>query len=101
MKPDCLFCKLANDNQTPVWQNAEFAAIKDIHPKASVHLLIIPKVHVDSLQQVSPEMAPGLTAAIQDVATKQGVADGYRVQFNIGRKGGQEIDHLHAHLLAG
>ena len=100
MKPDCLFCKLGADKATVIWENAEFAAFPDIHPKARIHLLIVPKTHIDSFDDIPPAMAPGLIAAIQTVARLQGVSGAYRIQVNVGRKAGQEIDHLHVHLLA-
>ena len=100
MIDDCLFCKLSSDPSTIVWQNADFAAIKDIHPKAPLHLLIMPKAHVENFDHIPPEMAPGLIDAVQEVAKQQEVAGGYRLAVNVGRKAGQEIDHLHVHLLA-
>jgi histidine triad (HIT) family protein len=100
MKSDCLFCKLSHDPDTVIWENDEFAAIKDIHPKARIHLLILPKQHTDNLNNLTPEMAGRLVAAIQEVAKAQQIDSGYQVHLNVGRAGGQEIDHVHAHLLA-
>lgn len=100
MKPDCLFCKLAHDKASFIWETPEFAAFPDIHPKARLHLLIVPKQHTDSFDDIPPAMAPGLIAAIQTVARLQGVSGAYKVQVNVGRPAGQEVDHLHIHLLA-
>ncbi len=100
MKSGCLFCKLSRDEYTVVWQNDDFAAIKDIYPKAPLHLLIMPKEHIDSFDQINSKMAPGLVAAVQEVARDQGVAGAYNLKINIGKDAGQEIDHLHVHLLA-
>jgi histidine triad (HIT) family protein len=100
MNPDCLFCKLAADEATVIWQNADFVAFKDIHPKARVHLLILPKRHIDSFDEIPPAMAPGLIAAIQTVARLQQVSGRYQVHVNVGRSAGQEVDHLHIHLMA-
>jgi histidine triad (HIT) family protein len=100
MESDCLFCKLANDNSNLVWENPEFAAFKDIHPKDRVHVLIVPKQHVGSLDDLSAELSPGMIEAVQEVAKHLGVAGAYRIQVNVGRAGGQEIDHLHVHLIA-
>jgi len=100
MNPDCLFCKLAHDEATVIWETPEFAAFPDIHPKARLHLLIVPKEHTGSFDDIPPAMAPGLIAAIQTVARLQGVSGAYRLQVNVGRQAGQEIDHLHIHLLA-
>ncbi|HUC87517.1 MAG TPA: HIT domain-containing protein [Candidatus Saccharimonadales bacterium] len=100
MKSDCLFCKLSHDPDTVIWENDSFAAIKDIHPKARLHLLVMPKEHIDNLDAISPEAAGRLVAAIQEVAKDQQVSGRYKVRFSVGRQAGQEIDHLHAHLLA-
>ncbi|HUC20959.1 MAG TPA: HIT domain-containing protein [Candidatus Polarisedimenticolaceae bacterium] len=100
MKPDCLFCKLSHDGSALVWENDDFAAIKDIHPKAPLHLLIMPKAHVEDFDHLGADMAPGLIAAVQQVAAQEGVAGAYNLQVNVGRAAGQEIDHLHVHLLA-
>ena len=100
MKPDCLFCKLVADNSNLIWQNDDYAAFKDINPKARVHVLVVPKQHVDSLDHLQDAQAPGFVRAIQEVAKHLKVAGGYRIQVNVGRAGGQEIDHLHAHVLA-
>ena len=101
IKPDCLFCKLARDPGAVIWENDQFVALNDIHPKARLHFLIIPKQHVDSLNQATPDLAAGLIAATQELARVKEVSDGYKVIVNVGRKGGQEINHLHLHLLVG
>ncbi|TAK88864.1 HIT domain-containing protein [Patescibacteria group bacterium] len=98
--PDCLFCKLANSPDGLIWQNDEFAAFKDIHPKERVHILIVPKDHVNSLDEATPELSGSLLEATRQVAAEQGVTGAYRVAINVGRKGGQEVDHLHLHLMA-
>jgi histidine triad (HIT) family protein len=101
MKDDCLFCQIAADPSKLEWENDEFAAFNDIHPKSKHHVLIVPKKHVDSLDHLDAEGdGGGLIAVIQTVAKQLGVAGGYKVQINVGRSGGQEVDHLHAHLLA-
>jgi histidine triad (HIT) family protein len=98
--PNCLFCKIARDEATVLWQDAEFAAFKDIHPKAPLHVLVVPKRHVATFDDIPAEMAAGYLAAIQAVARQQGVAGAYKLAVNVGEKGGQEIDHVHFHLLA-
>ncbi len=100
MKLDCLFCKLSRDASTVIWQNANFAAIKDIHPKAPLHLLIMPKEHIEDFDHLKADMASGLTLAVQEVARQEKVAGSYKLQVNVGRAAGMEIDHLHVHLLA-
>lgn len=96
----CLFCKLANDPGALIWENAKFAAFNDIHPKDRVHVLVAPKNHVENFDQLSKELSPDMVEAVQEVARFLKVDGGYRIQVNVGRAGGQEIDHLHVHLLA-
>ncbi len=99
---DCLFCKLAADKANLVWETDTMAAFKDIHPKAPVHILVVPKQHVSSLDDVNdPKLGWQLIQAVQTIAKAQGIAGGYRVMINVGRKGGQVIDHLHIHILGG
>jgi len=100
----CLFCKIVNKEipSNLVHENEEFMAFHDINPKAPVHILVIPKVHVDSFNDVKGEMMAKMTPFIQEVADKAGVRQtGYRLITNIGDDGGQEVEHLHIHLLGG
>ena len=104
MNPDCLFCKIAGGKTDTelIWQNDIAAAFNDIHPKAPVHVLVVPKKHVESLDHLDdPELSAQLLAAVQEVAEKVGLKGGYRVMINVGRPGGQVIDHLHLHILGG
>ena len=100
----CIFCKIVN-GEIPAnieAENENFIAIHDLYPKAPIHILIIPKAHVDCFQNVSPETMAGLTSFTQEVAKKVGIAEsGYRLITNNGEDGGQEIAHLHFHLLGG
>jgi len=100
----CLFCKIVN-KEIPAnieLENENFLAFHDINPKAPVHILAIPKLHVDSFNEVSPEMMAEMTKFIQDVAKKVNIDEsGYRVITNIGENGGQEVKHLHFHILGG
>ena len=85
-----------------VLENDDFLAFHDINPKAPIHILIIPKVEVENFQQVSPEIMAGMTSFIQEVATMLGLdKNGYRLITNNGQNGGQEVMHLHFHLLGG
>ena len=100
----CLFCKIVNNEipSNPVLENDEFIAFHDINPIAPVHILVIPKLHVDSFDDVSPDIMSSMTSFMQDVAKEVNVKDsGYRIITNIGDNGGQEIKHLHFHLLGG
>ncbi|WP_425806765.1 histidine triad nucleotide-binding protein [Desulfitobacterium sp. Sab5] len=104
---DCIFCKIVA-KEIPgetVYEDDQVLAIKDINPQAPVHLLLITKKHITSLNEVSSE-DEGLMGHIlmlaQKLAQKFGVAEsGYRVVTNIGKEGGQAVPHLHFHVLGG
>ena len=100
----CLFCKIVN-KEIPaniILEDENFLAFHDINPKAPVHILAIPKVHVDSFNEVSPETMAGMTTFIQKLTHETKIDEsGYRVITNIGENGGQEVKHLHFHILGG
>jgi histidine triad (HIT) family protein len=102
---DCLFCKIAAGDLpcNKIDEDDDFLAFHDIHPKAPVHALVIPKAHVDTLADADdPAMLGRLMDRVRRVAEILGVADaGYRVVINVRDGGGQEIYHLHAHILGG
>lgn len=104
---DCLFCQIINKEKDAeiIYEDLKFLTIRDIKPKTPLHLLIIPKKHipsVDHLKTEDKELIGELFLAAKEVARKEGVAQtGYKLVFNVGRGGGQMIDHLHLHLLAG
>ncbi len=100
----CIFCKIVNHEipSNKVLEDDHFIAFHDVNPIAPIHLLIIPKLHVERFQDVSPQMMADMTKFIQEVAKKMGLdQNGYRLVTNNGKDGGQEIDHLHFHLLGG
>ncbi len=100
----CLFCNIKNGDIPckKVLENDEFLCFEDISPQSKIHVLIIPKMHIDSFNEVTPNIMSGMTSFIQEVALQLGVkSDGYRLITNIGKNGCQEIKHLHFHLLAG
>ncbi len=100
----CIFCKIVNKEipSNIVMENDDFLAFHDINPKAPIHILAIPKIHVDSFNEVSPETMAGMTSFIQGVAKEVGIdKTGYRVITNVGDDGGQEVKHLHFHILGG
>jgi histidine triad (HIT) family protein len=104
---DCIFCKIINKElpSEVVFEDDQVLAIKDINPLAPVHLLLITKKHIVSLDEVSPAdeglMGHMLTIA-QKLAREFGIAEsGYRVVTNIGEEGGQVVKHLHFHVLGG
>ena len=102
---DCIFCKIgagALPSDT-VYEDGEIKVFKDLHPKAPVHLLVIPKEHVESVAHLANDHAPlvgRLVLAAKAVAKDMGLT-GFKLVCNVGRDGGQVIDHLHIHLLAG
>ena len=101
---NCIFCKIA-DKQAPaeiVYEDSDFVAFPDIHPKAPTHLLIIPKRHITSLQEVTEhdtELMGTLLVTAQKVA-KERQLKGYKLEMHVGKEGGQIVDHMHLHLLA-
>lgn len=100
----CLFCKIANKEipSNAVAENETFFAFHDINPKAPVHVLVIPKKHFDSFKDIPGELMGKMTVFMQNVAKDLGVDEtGYRIISNIGEDGGQEVKHLHFHLLGG
>ena len=98
---NCLFCTIANgDPAKLIWQNEIAVSFHDIHPKAPVHVLVVLKQHVANLDELDDETLAGqLMLAGRDVARQLGINHAYRFHINNGRAAGQEIDHLHIHLL--
>jgi histidine triad (HIT) family protein len=99
----CLFCQIAHgDKEKLIWENDVAVAFADIHPKAPVHILVVPKAHIDCLDKLdNATLAGQLLMAVRTVARIAGVAGAYRVVINNGRHAGQVIDHLHLHILGG
>lgn len=102
---DCLFCNIANrkTNTEIIFEDEDFSAFYDIKPKAPIHILIVPKKHIESVIELEEggdiEMLGKFLAVAGKLAKKFKIENGYRLQFNQGKKAGQEIDHLHLHLL--
>ena len=107
MSVDCVFCRIvAGEIPTErVHETGETLAFRDIAPKAPVHVLIIPKAHHPNLAAVAeadPALAGQILAAAAAVAKAEGLqADGYRVIFNTGAHAGQDVFHVHAHVVGG
>ena len=102
---DCLFCKMVDGIIKPdiVFEDEKILAFRDIHPQAPVHILIIPKLHLAKLNDLNDTLLAGqlLQTAIK-LAEQEGLSEtGYRTVFNCNRQGGQEVYHLHLHLLGG
>ena len=104
---DCLFCKIISKEikSDIIYEDDRLLAIKDINPAAPVHLLIIPKIHVASLNEVdirNVEMLGHIQLLASRLAEESGVSEqGYRLVNNCGEWGGQSVFHLHYHLLGG
>ncbi len=103
---DCIFCKII-DKEIPadiVYEDEKAVVFRDIKPKAPLHLLIIPKEHIssiDELQESDINTVGHLLLVAKEVAKNMGVADtGYRLAVNVGKGGGQEVFHIHIHLMA-
>jgi len=103
---DCIFCKIV-DGKIPaqkVFEDEDIFAFRDINPARPVHILVIPKKHITSLANVTSEDAPILGSILlkaNEIAVAEGSTDGFRVIINTGRVGGQEVPHLHAHVVGG
>ena len=100
----CIFCDLIEGKipSTKILENDNFLAFEDINPQAKIHALIIPKVHIQSFNEMTPNVMSEMTTFIQEVALTLGVkSDGYRLITNIGQHGNQEVKHIHFHMLAG
>lgn len=103
----CLFCKIVNKEIKAdiVWEDSDVLAFRDIHPLAPVHILIIPKKHFESVNDLTDgdiELAGKMIIAAKFIAEKFGIKDsGYKLLFRVGRNGGQEVPHIHMHLMGG
>ncbi len=102
----CLFCKIASGEipSTAVYQDELAYAFADINPKAPVHVLVIPREHIDSLAEAGEDkraLLGHLSWVAAEIARKKGLVNGYRVVVNTGDDGGQTVDHFHLHLMGG
>ncbi|PIE71965.1 MAG: histidine triad nucleotide-binding protein [Deltaproteobacteria bacterium] len=107
MDADCIFCKIAAGQipSTFLAENDTLVVFRDINPQAPVHLLIVPKKHIRSINDISTEdnaiLAEMLQTAKQMAAEEGLKTSGYRLFFNVEKGGGQEVFHLHLHLIGG
>ena len=104
---DCIFCKIAQ-KEIPtelLYEDEDVIAFNDIAPKSPVHILIVPKKHIDSvnnLEEENKELLGKLVLVAKDIAKEKGISEtGYRLIFNPGRDAGQTVDHIHLHLMGG
>lgn len=100
---DCIFCKIINGdfNTQFVYENEYAVVFKDINPKAKIHLLVVPRLHVESLNELEDEnLMAKLLLTVKEVTLQEGISS-YRTIINTGKEAGQEVFHLHIHILAG
>lgn len=102
---NCIFCKIGKGEipSDTVFEDENVRVFRDIHPKAPVHLLVIPKEHVESIAHLHDshgDLIANVIFTAKRIAAEQGLT-GYKLVFNVGRDGGQVVDHLHLHILGG
>ena len=104
---DCLFCKIAAGEipSTKVYEDDFVFSFRDIEPQAPVHILIIPKAHITSVNDINDKncgVVGHIFKVAAEIAKKEGIAeDGYRIVTNIGENAGQSVKHMHYHMLGG
>lgn len=103
---DCIFCKIVGGEipSQKVYEDDNVLAFRDINPEAPVHILIIPKAHIESADSISAENSNCIRKifeVIPSIAANAGLSNGYRIISNVGEDGGQSVRHLHFHLLGG
>ena len=104
---DCIFCKIANHEigSNIVFENENVIAFEDLNPVANVHVLVVPKKHIESVMKIEEDDAKYVVEihkAIKKVAKIKGIAEsGFRVITNCGADGGQTVKHLHYHVIGG
>jgi len=101
---DCIFCKIIKGEipSAKIWEDNDIIAINDINPKARVHILIIPKKHIQSIKDidVSDNVLVGNIFLVAKKIAEDNNLAGYKLLFNVGKEGGQLVEHLHLHLLS-
>jgi histidine triad (HIT) family protein len=106
MPDDCLFCKIVAGEipADKVYEDDEIVAFRDIRPAAPTHVLVIPKAHIPTLNDLTAEhdaLMGRIVRVAQEIARDEGLSDGYRLVVNCLAGGGQVVFHLHAHLIGG
>lgn len=103
---DCIFCKIIN-NEIPsnkAYEDESVLAFHDVNPQAPVHILVVPKQHIESIAEITPENSAVIAhigEVISNLAKELNLADGFRVITNVGKHGAQTVKHLHFHILGG
>jgi len=107
LDPSCIFCKIIAGQIpcTKVYEDEDLLVFNDIHPWAPVHFLIVPKTHIVSLYDTTPQQHEKMLGRMLPLAPKlireQGVTNGFRTLINTGADGMQEVQHLHMHVMGG
>lgn len=102
----CIFCQIITGEKAAeiVYEDDKVVAFCDIQPKAPVHILIVPRKHIPSMKDITDadsEILAALLLASQKIAKDKNIDDGYKLVFNVGKRGGQIVDHVHLHVLGG
>ncbi len=103
---DCLFCKIIRGEipSAKVYEDEKVIAFRDIAPIAPTHILVLPKAHISSCNEITEancDIVAHIFAVIPQIATAEGLTNGYRVIANCGSDAGQSVPHLHFHILGG
>ncbi len=103
---NCLFCRIVAGEipSTKVYEDEKILAFRDIAPQAPVHILVVPKAHIDSVNGITGEnsdVVSHIFEVIPQIAKAEGLAGGYRIVSNCGSDAGQTVPHLHFHILGG
>lgn len=105
IEPNCIFCKIAAREipVEPVYEDEDFIAFRDMHPQAPIHILLIPKIHYPTLNDVTDsKLLANALIAVQKITVQFGIVEeGYRLVLNTRDNGGQTVYHVHWHILAG
>jgi len=104
--PNCVFCKIVRGEipSRKVYEDGDVLAFHDIRPQAPVHFMLIPKQHVASIYELTPEDAPAMGKIMTlagKIAREQGATDGFRMIVNTGKVGHQDVMHVHVHVIGG
>ena len=103
---DCIFCRIVAGEipAARIYEDEHVIVFRDINPKANIHLLLVPRRHLDSLESLTPSddgLIAHMMRLLPKLAREQGLSQGFRTIINTGAGGGQEVLHLHIHLLGG
>lgn len=103
---DCIFCNIAEKKipATLLYEDEQLLAFRDINPQAPVHMLVIPRKHIptiDAVEDADALLVGRMITRAKELARQEGLQDGYRLVFNVNSGGGQEVYHIHLHILGG